>query len=378
MNGALVLGSLVVAIMIGEGVLRAVGFSDPVFWTYDDVTGSKLLPNAKGWYRSEGEAYVTISNSGLRDREHSRAKPANTARIVVLGDSMAEALQVPLEKTFWSLLEQKLTACRAFGSREVEVINFGVSGYGTAQALLTLRHRAAAYSPDLTLLAFYAGNDVRNNAKELEPFKLRPFFTLESGKLIPDNGFLDDPEYQSFKASFEKKKLLFDLRVFQLVRKLKTLLEQSHAAEARGGNIEPGVNDDIFLAPASTAWADAWEVTEQLIVAARDEARAAGSRFLLFTIPIAIQTYPDAALRQRFTRTLGIHDLWYPEQRLMELGRRENVDILPLGEKFQAYADSNQVFLHGFTNTKLGTGHLNEAGHKVISESIADHLCPSK
>jgi hypothetical protein len=63
----------------------------------------------------------------LRDREHDHAR---TLRIAVLGDSFAEALQITMEEAFWSV---ELQGCPSLAGREPEVINFGVSGYGTAQ-----------------------------------------------------------------------------------------------------------------------------------------------------------------------------------------------------------------------------------------------------
>jgi len=70
----------------------------------------------------------------------------------VIGDSSAEALQVPVEERFWKITENDLQTCAASTGKKIEVINFGVSGYGTAQELITLRqyvlglrsrHRAA-------------------------------------------------------------------------------------------------------------------------------------------------------------------------------------------------------------------------------------------
>ncbi|HVT18767.1 MAG TPA: hypothetical protein VHQ90_21610 [Thermoanaerobaculia bacterium] len=53
-----------------------------------------------------------------------------------------------------------------------------MAGYGTAQELLTLRHEVWRYAPDLVLLAFYTGNDVRNNERRLEQDPSRPYFIL--------------------------------------------------------------------------------------------------------------------------------------------------------------------------------------------------------
>ena len=51
-------------------------------------------------------------------------------------------------------LQQKSSAVQRFPGKQVEVINFGVSGYGTAQELLTLRQKVWDFSPDIVVLAF--------------------------------------------------------------------------------------------------------------------------------------------------------------------------------------------------------------------------------
>src|ERR1041385_914188 len=63
----------------------------------------------------------------------------------VLGDSYAAAFQVPMENAFWAIAEREVAECP---HRPIEVLNFGLSGYGTAQQLLTLRHRGWEYPPD--------------------------------------------------------------------------------------------------------------------------------------------------------------------------------------------------------------------------------------
>jgi GDSL-like Lipase/Acylhydrolase family len=354
--------SLCVAAALGELSLRLIDFSFPVFYTYDDTVGVALRRGAEGWNRTEGEAHIKISSDGLRDREHSRKKPPNTVRIAVFGDSMAEALQVPAEATFWSVVERRVRECKAFGSRDIEVLNFGVSGYGTAQELLTLRHRASDYEPDVVVLAFYAGNDVRNNSRELEPMKLRPFFRLEKGALVEDDDFLRDPEYLSFKSTFG------------------TMEQRANGETAahRAPNAELGLDDKIFVQPASASWREAWNVTERLIVKMRDEAAAMRARFLLVSIPIGIQANPDPKVRDEYARGVGATDLFYPDRRLRALGDRDKVDVLLLAAPFQEYAEKNRAYLHGFGNTRLGSGHLNAKGHQLAGELISERICRSR
>src|SRR5205807_3463916 len=128
----IVFGILVSAFM-GEICLRIVGYSYPQFYDRDASLGYVLRPGIEGRYREEGESYVRINSDGLRDREHTKTKSPDTFRIAIVGDSYAEALQVPMDDAFWMILENKLRECGAFGGKKIEVINFGVSGYGTAQ-----------------------------------------------------------------------------------------------------------------------------------------------------------------------------------------------------------------------------------------------------
>src|ERR1044072_8242469 len=179
---AVVASSLVVGLLIFELFLRAVGFTYPVFYEPDASRGYALRPGMAGWDRKEGEAFVRINSDGLRDREHTKEKPADTLRVAVVGDSYAEAFQVAQEKAFWAVMERRLQDCPALGGRRVEVINFGVSGYGTAQELITLREKVWEYSPDVVLLAVTTNNDVLDNSRALKLTDEIPYFTLRGGQ----------------------------------------------------------------------------------------------------------------------------------------------------------------------------------------------------
>jgi hypothetical protein len=185
----LVLVGLGAGLLAVELLLRVIGFSCPDFYRTDYYLGVSLRPGARGWFTSEGKAYIRINSQGFRDQEHEKAKAAGVFRVAVIGDSFAEALDVPIEDTFWTVMQRQLAGCRALPAKKVEVLNFGVSGYGTGQELIMLRRRVWDYSPDVVVLAFTIGNDIRNNSRVLEPEKLRPFFQLRDHELIIDNSF---------------------------------------------------------------------------------------------------------------------------------------------------------------------------------------------
>ena len=69
----------------------------------------------------------------------------------MLGDSFAEARSIKLEKTFWFLLKENLKDCKSKNNKKIEVINFGVTEYGTTQQLITLRNDVYDVAADIIL-----------------------------------------------------------------------------------------------------------------------------------------------------------------------------------------------------------------------------------
>jgi hypothetical protein len=381
-NAALVCASVAVAVALGEAALRVVGFSYPNFWQPDPVTGTVLRPGMEGWQRDEGSAYIRVNSHGLRDHEHAVSKPSNTYRIAVLGDSYAEAMQVDLERAFWALLPKKLEACGFAPGQKVEALNFGVSGYGTGHQLLTLQTRVWQYSPDMVLLAFFPGNDVRNNSKALEG-DLRPYYSLKDGRLLLDTAFRDDPEFRAKQKIAQERAFLQDLRLYQLMRRVRAGNVAAHfhnapvaAAAAAGEKLtEPGLDEQVFREPADPRWKEAWDITDKLIVAAHEETRARGARFVLAVLSTPGSVYPNAEMRARYAKTLGVDSLFYPEERLQRIGAASGFEVLALAPEMQKRADAHRVYFHGFPNTRAGFGHWNEAGHATAAELIAERLC---
>ncbi len=200
----LILAGIIAALVLCEAGLGLLGIEYPHFYEFDPVIGTRLRPGIKGYWLKEGGGYVKINRDGLRDREHSIAKPPDTVRVAVLGDSFTEALQVNQEEDFCSVLEKELQKCDNLRGRHIEVINFGVAGFGTAQELLTLRHRVWKYNPDIVLLAFTTSNDLSDNSPELNKGDTYPFFIRRDGKLVLDNSRLD--RLEAIKENFEKNR----------------------------------------------------------------------------------------------------------------------------------------------------------------------------
>jgi hypothetical protein len=373
-------GGLAAAFVLAEAGLRLLGIGYPFLYRYDPLVGSGLRPGVAGWWTREGRTFVRISSDGLRDREHTRDKPPGTYRIAVLGDSYAEALQVEREEAFWALLERLLPRCGFAGGRPVEVINFGKSGRGTGEELLVLRHQAGGFSPDLVLLAFTSGNDVRNNSRALEEDRHRPFFSLVDGVPVLDPGFARDPRFRKDEGRVRRilVALLNRCRVAQLLVQGVTLLRQRRGGPAGGpmpAGGEPGLDQGIYRDPAGGPWEEAWALTEALLAAMRREAAEMGAAFVVVTLTNGIQVHPSVDMRREAELTLGVPDLFHPERRVEAAGRREGFPVIPLAPEMQRRAERGGIFFHGFPDTALGVGHWNKGGHRAAGEIIARELC---
>jgi hypothetical protein len=372
-HAGLLVSSILAALILCEVLLRVSGVSYPVFDDYDEARGVRLRPGKQGWYRAEGEAHLSINSLGYRDREHDHTKPESTFRIAVLGDSYVEARQVPLEKTFWYRLGLHLEACQFLNGEQVEMFSFGIGGYNTSQEYLTLQKDVQAFSPDLVLLAMFLGNDIEGNSSTLQNGSAwrmpAPTHRLVDGEFV-----LDD----SFNRSVSRR-LLYEMvhrsRVFELVNEARRALRAQAWQSSDLNHVELGLSSDIYIQPEPPEWREAWQVTKALLGKMNDLTRGMGARFVVTTIPRAIEVDPTGDRRERFEASIGVDDLLHPDERLARMGADLGFPIYPLTKELQVIAEAHGVYMHGFANTQLGLGHLNEDGHRLVAELLATKLC---
>jgi lysophospholipase L1-like esterase len=124
----------------------------------DPATGFRLKPHARIHFKTaDFESDIAINGLGVRDDEEIGPKPPDERRILILGDSLVLAVQVPFDQTFGELLEARLNA-ESSGPR-YRVVNAGVQGYGPVEEALFFRRIAATVQPDLVIVSVFVGND---------------------------------------------------------------------------------------------------------------------------------------------------------------------------------------------------------------------------
>src|SRR5215469_7138437 len=125
---AAVASLLLIGVVLGacllEVVVRLFFPTSDFLWQWDPRIGMRLVPKMHGRSVKPGifDVSVDVNSAGFRDREHTIEKPPGMRRIVLLGDSFIEAIQVPFEDSITAQLENRLKSNTA----RTEVINFGV------------------------------------------------------------------------------------------------------------------------------------------------------------------------------------------------------------------------------------------------------------
>jgi lysophospholipase L1-like esterase len=392
---ALAVIGIALALLILEGGVRLMGIAPPAepmpsLWETHPYLGWYHVPNSGGlWYSEYGEyqADVHINARGLRDREIGYDKPSDAYRILVLGDSFAEGLQVPLEETFAKQLETRL----AGGERPIEVINGGVSGWGTDQEAIFFAVEGFRYQPDLVLLLVFARNDIVNNYGPLEVARMeavqKPFFRLEEGELVvppfpfeppaetgsqpvPLLGFSD---WLRIRSSLYRSIMpyLRDIPVTRRTLGPTGLLGGLGVAMADEPDM--ALTFDIYLSDPSPDWDEAWELTDALIRRLNEEVEAQGAQLVVANVSAPEQVYPElwaATFDTDSQAQDNYRDPEAPNRRLATILDGADIPYLDLMPIFQDAATHPETphlyFRHDF--------HWSAAGHALAAQAVESFL----
>ncbi len=176
----------ILAFLVVEFSLLLAGLGEEEIFKLDPLLGFSHMENKKVTWRSEGLATSYFNADGMREPGLTIAKPAGIYRIALLGDSLTESLQVPVESSFGFKIQKEL---KELLGRPVQVANFGTSGYSTAQEYLQLKSKVLKYKPDLVLLCYNSRDCFENWSPPDEVLtNVRPAaLHLPGGKLVVDS-----------------------------------------------------------------------------------------------------------------------------------------------------------------------------------------------
>ncbi len=93
--------------------------------------------------------------------------------------------------------------------------------------------------------------------------------------------------------------------------------------------------------------------------------RSESDKPIVFIYHPAVDIEPDGKLSLKYSSTWEIFKM---------ACNNNGIDIIDSGEDFLDYYYDHKEVPYGFNNTSLGTGHLNEVGHRIIANEIVEYL----
>lgn len=378
--------SLLLPLIVLEGALRLFGpilpgnYDTGAYLVRDEALGHFHVPNFDGWIKApEFITRVTINPLGLRDRRQSFEKPAGTFRVLLLGDSFVEAVQVQQAEGIAEQLERTLNQG---SSRPVEVINAGVAAYGTGQSMLLLDQVGAKFQPDLVVLLFFVGNDVTNNNYRLElwgdkdseklALALKPYWDLNKDgtlRMIPGPPPLPR---SGFSSTLRSCCMLYNVVETGVFNKLNQNYPREQL-EAIGGLRTPLTG--LYDTQPDGDWEQAWKISEALLVQIRDRAAAMGAPLVVAGGPEWRALEPDA-WRDEISRgnpnsnrlRNGRLQITAPTDQLGMILDRIGVPYVNLLPPFETAFQQNPRLYYEFDK------HWTAAGHAVAAQAIDQAL----
>ena len=288
----------------------------------DPELGWRIRPNVDVTHVKPGiyEVAVHTNNRGMRgSRDVAAIKSERRPRVGVFGCSQTFGETVNDEETYVERLAERLPG--------VELLNFGVRGYGTDQMLLYYEREAERYDLDVVVLAFAFYHMKRNDSGFL--FYAKPYFELDAGgKLelfgvpVPTPEQLAAEDFSTYTWDLADRSVLLRW-VWQKVRNLRS--RDLYAADGR-----------------------AWALTRALIERFARSATATGARVVVMSID---EAQPEL------------------EAQLADLTEELGVGLVNLGPTLRDAAEL------GLSYTLPADNHWNAEGHRLVADRLEAWLC---
>lgn len=283
---------------------------------------------------------MAISEQGLRNGPVTIPKPADTFRIVALGDSVTEGPGAELEQTFVKQVEKALV--EAEPGLRVETVNAATGDYGTMQESLWLDSRGLAYEPDLVLVNVYLNDSrIHNNPPAiiaaLDSFLGRTsafyYYYRSVARDRMADAEIDEPD---FRFRF---------------------------AEAWESGSWKDNSDELtrLIQEAGGDWGLAWrdselETIQEGLRAIVQTGERHGFSVLVVLFPVNVQVHATT------TTELGLEK---PQQNLQDFAVEAGIPVVDLLPILRHHRDSNLYY---------DQAHFTPAGHQIVADAVAQAI----
>ncbi len=314
----------------GAEVALRLFVGEPHRYADDPERGRIPLPGSAHWQGAEGRATAHYDALGLHDPGVRATKPAGERRVLVLGDSLTEALEVGDDDNFCRLLERRLAGAK--------VVNAGRMAYLAGEMVHTAEVLQPGVRADAAVLVVRPstfGDDGDPRVALPGYWAARYDFSPDGeGRLVRLDGAGATLKRFPRLAALKQRSAVVDLGVGEAARRL--------------------------LVTAPTPPPDLALYRRRVDFALRRLARLYGGRVALVLLPHERLIAGDSD---------GSDDR---EAVLRAAAAAAGVPFLSMREPFRAIYRDERRLPFGFDNVSPpDVGHLNVRGHRAVADALA-------
>jgi hypothetical protein len=282
------------------------------------------------------------NNLGYHDFDRTVDK--TRSRMIVIGDSFVEAVQIQDEKDLFTSLIEKRIQQNAAHHGSWEVMSMGMSGQGTAQYSILYERYAKNFRPDIVVIVTVY-NDFWNNLFVLPRYEIsgEGEFTLLPGS----ESHISKPK-QFLLTILRQWDTYHAFRTLPLIYKQKQVIKKDPEA-VRGARLAEGRFPDRRLGGIPE---NQWHYYKTLLLRMKCLVEGDGAKFLQVVVDTARLNAPDPISAE-----------------IMKICHGYSMECLSLRPKFKEEFDRS-----GQTGRWEGDGHWNGLGHRLVAEALFSRL----
>jgi lysophospholipase L1-like esterase len=390
---SLVLVSFIFSAFLAEIILRKIypieNTASLKYRIPHPVLGWTLEPGASYIHKkgsAEGEIQVNYNSAGMRDVSHSVENTSGAFRALILGDSFMEGYSVELKDSF----QKQIEFIAAKEGVELEAINMGVGGYGTLQEFLMYKNFGIKYKPNVVLLGFFLGNDVRNNSLSLESIldnknnglylkRGRPFLDSSDERIWKTTQVDFEGGQRRYMSELEKNKTFIRKSAliqlaFRAANNLDVKIKKAFP-DSKNNSESQSSREDKNLAKFGTnycrelpIYTQAWATTKRILSRLKNEVENSGAILYVFSIPDRYEIIEKKTKLKKSNRLMCWKEAPASKRLAGILNELDigNINLLP---HFRNKVNDGPNSLY-----RRDDGHWNAEGHRIAAELVYSDL----
>lgn len=327
---ALLFWKIVAAAIVSFAVLNLVCvlyYNVPIHGNSENDSTDYIWEKNKFYSRgTEGFAMGVTDKNGFNNLETFEKGEID---VLLMGSSHMEAFNVAQDKNTAAILNNKFRE----SGLNLKTYNIGISGHSLITCL----------------------NNLEDAIKEFAPQK---FVVIETQTIKPST----DDIIKALKGTLptiasHNEGIVGQLQKFPYLRLIYLQLKNAAKDNNGGNNSEP---------KKESSEDERYRLLDELISKSVEPCKTAGVKPIIF--------YNCEIKVDEQGKIIEQENIEYIE-RFKTACEKNDVIFLNMYSDFEEYYNENYKLPRGFSNTKIGSGHINEDGHHVIAERLFSEIC---